>query len=132
MLPYLTDIHGLDDDIDTKSRYDSLLIQHWKTNTDSLSMLFGLYSLITIYWIFAKDFIQYQQWKERCRYRPTIRLQKTPAAIDIAQDILLFVFPCCTNGVLQIAPWLVLTGFLFDTNDRSLPDICRFQLAPQH
>ena len=67
--------------------------------------------------------------KERCQCRQTIRLQRRLLQLILLKTSYLFVFLVVPVVFFQIAPWLVLTGFLFDANDRRPDTSVVFQLA---
>ena len=126
-----TNIHGLDDDIDTKagmrfSPHQTLEDKH----KGQFIYAFGLYSLITIYWIFAKDFIQYRQYRKNGvnADKPSVYKRRLLQLI-LLKTSYLFVFLVVPVVFFQIAPWLVLTGFLLMQMTGGLILSVVFQLA---
>jgi linoleoyl-CoA desaturase len=109
-----TNIAGLDDDIDNKggmrfTRHDELKKKHqWQ-----FIYAFALYGLITLYWVIAKDFVQYVGYRKN----GVNAASKGEYKWELLQIIFLkvvyfFTFLVLPTVIMGLPFWQVIVGFL--------------------
>ena len=109
-----TNISGMDDDIDTKAGmrftpHDNLQNKH----KGQYWYAFGLYSLITLYWLLGKDFVQWKRYRDNgVNASPPAEYYRNLVQLTIMKLLYIGVFIVVPVVVATIPLWQVLIGFL--------------------
>lgn len=109
-----TNISGMDDDIDTKAGmrftpHDELENKHKR----QYWYAFGLYSLITLYWLLAKDYVQWKRYRDNgVNASPKSVYYRNLVQLTIMKLLYIGIFLALPVAVAHIPVWQILIGFV--------------------
>lgn len=109
-----TNIHQLDDDIDSKwiLRF-SPHAEAKKVHRFQFIYVFFFYSILTLYWVIAKDFVQYIRYQKtginKFEKLQNIKYLVSMVFLKIVYIVGMIVLPVITQGY---SVWLIIGGFL--------------------